>query len=95
MYKGNNVFATKSGKTYHYMDDDCGVSSSIMKGRTQAEEIEESEAIERGLSLCRNCSKEYAEDRRERGGLPSGSNVGCLVFILPIVGTVSGLAALI
>ncbi|WP_182102728.1 hypothetical protein [Niallia taxi] len=67
MHRGDEVFITKSGKYYHYFDDDCPTSSSILKGKRQAQRIKEDEAKARGYSLCRHCAKEYNEDLRERG----------------------------
>lgn len=99
MHKGTTVFATRGGKKYHLKDDDCGVASSIMKGRTLAEEIEEDEALSRGLSLCQTCQKELHEDLRGRGirtrvekvsDIPqSQAATGCLVFIVPIIGVIT------
>ncbi|MDM5283117.1 hypothetical protein [Peribacillus frigoritolerans] len=63
------------------------------KGRKKAFEVTEEEARAKGLTLCRTCAKEYAEDQRERGRLPNGQAVGCLVFIVPIVGVIAILAA--
>ena len=85
--KGDKVFITKTGKTYHYKDDDCGVTSSILKGKRPAMEISEEEAIERGYKLCLSCAKEYREDLAERKAM------GCsTVFILvPLTGIISWL----
>ncbi|MBM6618752.1 hypothetical protein [Bacillus suaedaesalsae] len=33
MHRGDEVFITKSGKYYHYFDDDCPTTSSILKGK--------------------------------------------------------------
>jgi hypothetical protein len=88
MHKGEFVYITKTGRFYHYTDDDCPVYSSIKKGKKQAKRITETEAKAKGLTLCRHCKKEYAEDMRERGRLPNGQNIGCLVFIAPIVAAV-------
>ncbi|WP_164669364.1 hypothetical protein [Virgibacillus doumboii] len=68
MHQGDEVFVTKSGKYYHYFDDDCPTSSSIMKGKKQAKRVKEEETKAMGLTLCRHCAKEYAEDMRERQG---------------------------
>lgn len=67
MHRGDEVFITKSGKYYHYFDDDCPTSSSILKGKKQAQRIKEEEAKAKGYTLCRHCAKEYTEDLRERG----------------------------
>ncbi|WLD91616.1 hypothetical protein [Alkalihalobacillus sp. AL-G] len=68
MHEGDEVFITKSGKYYHYFDDDCPTTSRILKGGTAAEKIKEEEAKKRGYSLCKHCAKEYAEDSAERKG---------------------------
>ncbi|MEP9408609.1 hypothetical protein ABKP09_20020 [Peribacillus frigoritolerans] len=66
MHKGNLVYVLPGGKKYHYKDDDCSYSSSIMKGTKKAKQITEDEAKRRGLTLCKSCRKEYQEDLRER-----------------------------
>jgi hypothetical protein len=73
MHQGDEVFVTKTGKYYHYFDDDCPTTSSILKGKKQAQKIKETEAIEKGYTLCRHCSKEYAEDLAERKGCSSAA----------------------
>lgn len=87
MHQGDEVFITKTGKYYHYFDDDCPTTSRILKGRTQAEKIKESEAIEKGYTLCRHCSKEYAEDLAERQGCGSAA----IIFISVAASTAIGL----
>lgn len=77
MHRGDEVFITKTGKYYHYMDDDCPTTSSILKGKKAARKIKEEEAKALGLTLCRHCAKEYAEDMRER----KGCGAAALVFI--------------
>jgi hypothetical protein len=89
LHQGDEVFITKTGKYYHYFDDDCPTTSRILKGKTQAQKIKETEAIEKGYSLCKHCSKEYAEDLAERKGcgsaaiifigIASSAVIGCLV----------------
>lgn len=76
MHRGDELFVTKSGKYYHYMDDDCPITSSILKGKKQAQKIKESEAKEKGYILCRHCAKEYTEDLAERKGCASVLFVG-------------------
>ena len=68
MHKGDEVYITRTGKFYHYFDDDCPTTSRILKGKTPARKIKEEEAIKRGYALCRHCAKEYAEDLAERRG---------------------------
>lgn len=68
MHKGDEVYITKMGKFYHYFDDDCPTTSRILKGRTLARKVKEVEAKRMGYTLCRHCSKEYAEDLAERRG---------------------------
>lgn len=80
MHYGDKVFITKSGKTYHYKDDDCSVSSSIMKGKKAATEITEEEAKAQGYRLCKACAKEYAEDLAERKA------AGCSLFLFILAG---------
>lgn len=66
MHKGNHVYILPGGKRYHYKDDDCPQSSSIMNGNRSALSMTEDEAKRRGLTLCKSCRKEYLEDQRER-----------------------------
>jgi hypothetical protein len=68
MHSGDNVYITRTGKYYHYNDDDCPTTARILKGNMAAEKILETEAKERGYTLCRHCAKEYAEDMAERKG---------------------------
>lgn len=68
MHTGDEVFITKTGKNYHYFDDDCPTTSRILKGRTTAQRIKETDAIAKGYTLCRHCAKEYKEDLAERKG---------------------------
>lgn len=68
MHQADEVFITKSGKYYHYFDDDCPTSSSILKGNKQAQKVKEEKAIQMGLTLCKHCAKEHEEDMRERQG---------------------------
>jgi DNA mismatch repair ATPase MutS len=68
MHSGDEVYVTKTGKFYHYFDDDCPTTSRILKGKTAARRIKEAEAIQMGYTLCRHCSKEYKEDLAERKG---------------------------
>ncbi|WP_153729993.1 hypothetical protein [Salinibacillus xinjiangensis] len=82
MHQGDEVFVTKLGKYYHYMDDDCPTTSSILKGKKQAQKIKEEEAKARGLTLCKHCAKEYAEDLKERQGCGAAT-----IFFLGVVGT--------
>ncbi|KGX89696.1 hypothetical protein [Pontibacillus marinus] len=73
MHHGDEVFITKSGKYYHYFDDDCPTSSSILKGKKDAQKVKEEEAKEMGLTLCKHCAKEYEEDMKERQGCAGAS----------------------
>lgn len=86
MHRGEDVFITKSGKYYHYMDDDCPTTSSILKGKKQAQRVKEGEAKQKGYTLCRHCAKEYAEDLRERGYRRNANGeierIGCGAAIL-------------
>lgn len=82
MHYGDKVFITRTGKTYHYKDDDCGVSSSIMKGKKAAIEITEEEAKAQGYRLCKACAKEYAEDLAERKAM----GCGCSLFLFVVGG---------
>ncbi len=89
MHKGDEVYITRTGKFYHYFDDDCPTTARILKGKTPAQKIKEEEAINRGYTLCRHCSKEYAEDLAERQGcgtaalffLVAGMGAGFLLLI--------------
>jgi DNA mismatch repair ATPase MutS len=73
MHQGDEVFITKSGKFYHYFDDDCPTTSRILRGTTQARKVKEEEAKQMGYTLCKHCAKEYAEDLRERQGCSSAA----------------------
>jgi hypothetical protein len=68
MHKGDEVYITRTGKFYHYFDDDCPTTARIIRGITPARKIKEEEAIKMGYTLCRHCSKEFAEDSAERQG---------------------------
>ncbi|GAA0482019.1 hypothetical protein GCM10008986_03520 [Salinibacillus aidingensis] len=83
MHHGDEVFITKSGKYYHYFDDDCPTTSSILKGKKQAKRVKEEDAKAMGLTLCKHCAKEYAEDKRERQGC------GAAVLFLAAIGGTS------
>ncbi|MFC4558966.1 hypothetical protein ACFO3D_12260 [Virgibacillus kekensis] len=39
-----------------------------MKGKKEARKVKKEEAKAMGLTLCKHCAKEYAEDMRERQG---------------------------
>ncbi|HZG88120.1 hypothetical protein [Paenibacillus sp.] len=84
MHRGDEVYITRSGKYYHYFDDDCPTTSSILKGKVQATKIKEEEAKAKGYTLCRHCAKEYAEDLRERQG--------CTTAAILLLAAVGGLA---
>ena len=66
MHRGNKVYVLPGRKSFHYTDDDCPVTSSILKGKKTAIVITENEARTQGYKLCIHCRKEYQEDRRER-----------------------------
>jgi hypothetical protein len=85
MHKGDEVYVTKTGKYYHYFDDDCPTTSRILKGATIAKRIKEEEAIKMGYSLCKHCSKEYAEDLAERQGCGSAA----IIFLSIGIGSIS------
>jgi DNA mismatch repair ATPase MutS len=68
MHTGDEVYVTRTGKFYHHFDDDCPTTSRILKGKTSAKKVKEEEAIKMGYTLCKHCSKEYAEDLAERKG---------------------------
>ncbi|KAA9023909.1 MutS N-terminal domain-containing protein [Niallia endozanthoxylica] len=68
MHHGDEVYITRTGKYYHYFDDDCPTTARILKGTTAARKVKEEEAKRMGYTLCRHCSKEYAEDLAERQG---------------------------
>lgn len=84
MHRGDEVFVTKSGKYYHYMDDDCPTTASILKGKIQAQRIKEADAQAQGYTLCRHCAKEYAEDLAERKGCASIIFFGVLSSVLVV-----------
>ena len=68
MHYGDEVYITRTGKYYHYFDDDCPTTSRILRGTTAARKVKEGDAKKMGYTLCRHCSKEYAEDLAERQG---------------------------
>jgi hypothetical protein len=80
MHSGDEVYITKTGKYYHYFDDDCPTTSRILKGKTHARTVKEEEAINMGYKLCKHCSKEYEKDLAERKGCMAA------VFLFSIVG---------
>jgi hypothetical protein len=77
MHTGDEVYITRTGKYYHYFDDDCPTTSRILKGNMNATKILETEAIEKGYTLCRHCAKEYEEDMAER----KGCGVAAVIFL--------------
>lgn len=68
MHTGDEVYITRTGKYYHYFDDDCPTVSRIRRGTTAARIIKEEEAKQMGYTICSHCFKEYAEDLSERQG---------------------------
>lgn len=69
MHFGKKVYIT-NGKTYHLKDDDCPVTSRIWKGKTPAKQVTEDQAKRMGKVLCKNCAKEYREDKRDIAAAP-------------------------
>ncbi|MBM7602382.1 hypothetical protein JOC75_000352 [Metabacillus crassostreae] len=84
MHKGEEVFITKTGKFYHYIDDDCPTTSRILKGTTTAKTLKEEEALQQGYTLCKHCEKEYKADLADRKGCGSAA----IMFIGVCVGFV-------
>lgn len=87
MHQGDEVYITRTGKFYHYFDDDCPTTARILKGKTSARKIKEEEANKMGYTLCRHCAKEYAEDLAERKGCGTaaifliGAGIGAISIV--------------
>jgi hypothetical protein len=61
MHKGEEVYITKTGKYYHYLDDSCLVTARIGKGNMKCKKVLETEAVKLGYTLCRQCAKKMEE----------------------------------
>lgn len=66
LHYGKTGWVTRNGKTIHLKDDDCPVSSRIMKGRVVAYEVDIEKALQSGYRICKTCWKEYQEDKLEK-----------------------------
>ncbi|SMO32726.1 hypothetical protein [Melghirimyces algeriensis] len=68
MHTGEYGWVTEHGETIHLKDDDCPVSSAIMKGDRKARQVHIETAREEGYQICRHCWKEFQEDLGELMG---------------------------
>ncbi|RBW67693.1 hypothetical protein [Bacillus taeanensis] len=62
MHSGDEVYITKTGKYYHYLDDSCLITARIVKGNMKSKKVLETEAQRLGYTLCRQCAKNMKED---------------------------------
>jgi len=85
VHRGPYVYVTKGSRTYHYTDDDCPVTSSILKGKKPFQRITEEQAQQMGLKLCRHCAKEYREDQVERQANRFSVYLGAVIAVVMVI----------